>query len=48
LPRLLPHGVHLPLLLLFVPQFAALALLVFWAVRVRLTGWYSRVMPSAA
>lgn len=48
LPRLLPHGVHLPLLLLFVPQFAALALLVFWAVRVRLTGWYSRVTPSAA
>lgn len=41
LPRLLPHGVHLPLLLLFLPQFAVLAVLVFWAARVRFTGWYS-------
>ncbi|HXS22060.1 MAG TPA: hypothetical protein VN735_12570 [Steroidobacteraceae bacterium] len=41
LPRLLPHGVHLPLLLLFLPQFAALGLLVFWAIRVRFTGWYA-------
>jgi uncharacterized membrane protein len=48
LPRLLPHGVHLPLLLLFVPQLAALALLVFWAVRVRFTGWYSHLPSNTA
>jgi uncharacterized membrane protein len=47
LPRLLPHGVHIPLLLLFVPQLAVLALLIFWAVRVRFTGWYSRAAPMA-
>lgn len=41
LPRLLPQGVRPPLLLLFLPQFAALGLLVFWAIRVRFTGWYS-------
>jgi uncharacterized membrane protein len=48
LPRLLPRGVHLPLLVLFVPQLAVLALLIFWAVRVRFTGWYSRAAPSTA
>lgn len=48
LPRLLPHGVHLPLLLLFMPQFAVLALMVFWAVRVRFTGWYGHAAVSAA
>jgi uncharacterized membrane protein len=48
LPRLLPHGAHLPLVLLFLPQFAVLALLVFWAVRVRFTGWYSRMAPTPA
>jgi uncharacterized membrane protein len=49
LPRLLPHGVHVPLLLLFVPQFAALALLVFWAIRVRYTGWWHvRLTPHTA
>jgi len=47
-PRLLPHGVHVPLSLLFVPQLAALVLLVFWAVRVRFTGWYSRTAPTTA
>lgn len=46
LPRLLPHGVHVPLLLLFVPQLAVLALLVFWAVRVRFTGWYAHGLPA--
>lgn len=46
LPRLLPHGVRVPLPLLFVPQLAVLALLVFWAVRVRFTGWYARVPPE--
>jgi uncharacterized membrane protein len=48
LPRLLPHGVRIPLPLLFVPQLAVLALLIFWAVRVRFTGWYSRAAPGAA
>lgn len=48
LPRLLPHGTHLPLSLLFVPQFAVLALLIYWAARVRLTGWYSGAAPTAS
>ena len=47
LPRLLPDDVHVPLLLLFIPQLAALALLVFWAVRVRFTGWYADAAPKA-
>jgi hypothetical protein len=42
LPRLLPPGVRMPLLLLFMPQLAVLALLIFWLIRVRFTGWYSR------
>jgi uncharacterized membrane protein len=46
LPRLLPHDVHVPLLILFVPQLAVLALLIFWALRVRFTGWYSRAVPT--
>lgn len=46
LPRLLPHGVRLPLLLLFMPQLAVLALLIFWAARVRFTGWYSHAAPN--
>jgi uncharacterized membrane protein len=46
LPRLLPHGVRVPLLLLFLPQLAVLALLIFWALRVRFTGWYSRMVPQ--
>jgi uncharacterized membrane protein len=48
LPRMLPRGVHLPLLVLFVPQLAVLALLIFWAARVRFTGWYARAAPSTA
>lgn len=48
LPRLLPHGVHLPLPLLFMPQFAVLALMAFWAIRVRYPGWYGRAAVSAA
>lgn len=48
LPRLLPHGVHVPLSLLFVPQLAVLAVLVFWAVRVRFTRWYSLAEPAIA
>ena len=47
LPRLLPHGMHLPLLLLFVPQLAVLVLLLFWAARVRFAGWYSHPAPTA-
>jgi uncharacterized membrane protein len=48
LPRLLPHGVRVPLPLLFIPQLAVLALLVFWIVRVRFTGWYSHLAPNTA
>jgi hypothetical protein len=40
LPRLLPPGMHVPLLWLFVPQLAALALMFFWIIRVRFMGWY--------
>jgi uncharacterized membrane protein len=47
LPRLLPDGMHVPLPLLFVPQLAVLALLLFWAVRVRLTGWDGRPVRTA-
>jgi uncharacterized membrane protein len=47
LPRLLPDRVHLPLSLLFLPQLAVLALLLFWAVRVRFTGWYGRPIRTA-
>jgi hypothetical protein len=37
LPRLLPDSVHIPLFLLFVPQLSALALLIFWMLRVHFT-----------
>ena len=47
LPRLLPHGMRVPLPLLFVPQLAVLALLLFWAVRVRFTGWYGSLFRTA-
>ena len=40
LPRLLPNTVHVPLFFLFVPQLLALAVLIFWLIRVRLPGWY--------
>jgi uncharacterized membrane protein len=39
-PRLLPNTVHIPLILLFVPQLSSLTVLIFWMVRVRFTGWY--------
>jgi hypothetical protein len=48
LPRLLPHGIHIPVPLLFLPQLAALALLLFWAARVCFTGWYSHAAASSA
>jgi hypothetical protein len=40
LPRLLPKTVHVPLIFLFIPQLSSLALLIFWVIRVRFTGWY--------
>jgi uncharacterized membrane protein len=46
LPRLLPTTVHVPLILLFVPQLTSLALLVFWMIRVRFTGWYKDLTPN--
>jgi hypothetical protein len=45
-PRLLPNTVHLPLLLLFVPQLLSLGVLIFWMVRVRFTSWYKNLMPN--
>jgi hypothetical protein len=42
LPRILPASVHIPLWALFVPQLLVLCLLIFWMVRVRLTGWFQR------
>jgi hypothetical protein len=42
LPKILPTINHLPLLVRFAPQLALLALLMFWLIRVRLTGWYAR------
>ena len=37
--RLLPGPYHVPVAF-FLPQFLPLGLLVFWMIRVRLTGWY--------
>src|SRR5439155_19243872 len=39
-PRLLPNGVHVPLIWLFMPQFIVLGVLFFWLIRVRFTRWY--------
>ena len=41
LARLLPGSYHVPTAF-FLPQFVPLALLGFWLVRVRFTGWYKR------
>jgi len=46
LPRLLPNTMHVPLILLFVPQLSALALVIFWMIRVRFTGWYKDLAPN--
>ena len=46
LPRLLPKTVHVPLILLFVPQLSLLVLLIFWMVRVRFAGWYKDFAPN--
>ena len=40
LPRLLPRTKHIPLIFLFLPQFASLGVLIFWMIRVRFTAWY--------
>jgi uncharacterized membrane protein len=47
-PRLLPNTVHVPLLLLFVPQLSSLGVLIFWMVRVRFTGWYNTELNRAS
>jgi uncharacterized membrane protein len=39
LPRLLPGPMHVATIY-FLPQFVPLALLVFWMIRVRFTGWF--------
>ena len=39
--RLLPGPYHVPPAF-FLPQFLPLGLLIFWMIRVRLTGWYAR------
>ena len=46
LPRLLPNTVHVPLIFLFIPQLSSLAVLVFWMIRVRFTGWYKDLTPN--
>lgn len=46
LPRLLPKTVHVPIFLLFIPQLSALALLIFWMIRVRFTGWHKDFAPN--
>lgn len=38
--RFLPGPYHVPLAF-FLPQFVPLLLLIFWMIRVRLTGWYA-------
>ena len=46
LPRLLPKTMHIPLILLFIPQLSALILMIFWMIRVRFTGWYKGLAPN--
>jgi len=46
LPRLLPGPMRVTFLN-FVPQLLVLALLVFWLIRVRFTGWYATHQPAA-
>ena len=47
LARLLPGPYHVPDAF-FYPQFLPLALLVFWMIRVRLTGWFKNAVPATA
>lgn len=44
--RLVPHSWHVPFGLYFVPQLLVLGFLVFWMIRVRLTGWYGRTTTA--
>lgn len=39
-PRLIPKDVHVPLPLLFMPQFIVFGILLFWLIRVHFTRWY--------
>ncbi|HEX4301203.1 MAG TPA: DUF2306 domain-containing protein [Rhizomicrobium sp.] len=47
LPKVFPGIYHLPLLVLFAPQFLLLGVLAFWIIRVRLTSWYARGAAEA-
>jgi hypothetical protein len=44
LPRLLPGPMHVTTIY-FLPQLVPLGLLIFWMIRVRLTGWYNPDAP---
>jgi hypothetical protein len=46
LPRLLPGAMHVTPIF-FVPQLIPLGLLIFWMIRVRLTGWYKTAEQGA-
>ena len=48
LPKVLPAMHKLPLLVIFAPQFFLLGVLVFWMIRVRLTGWYAQGSAARA
>jgi uncharacterized membrane protein len=48
LPRLLPPTTHIAPIYLFLPQFVPLILLVFWMIRVRLTGWWKQAPAAQA
>jgi uncharacterized membrane protein len=47
LPRLLPGPMHVTTIY-FLPQFIPLALLIFWMLRVRFTGWFKPAAPQPA
>jgi hypothetical protein len=46
LPRLLPPPVHVTTIF-FLPQLIPVGLLIFWMIRVRLTGWYKPELRQA-
>jgi uncharacterized membrane protein len=47
LPRLLPPPVHVTTIF-FLPQLIPVGLLIFWMIRVRLTGWYAHTAIAGA
>jgi len=47
LPRLLPPPVHVTTIF-FLPQLIPIGLLLFWMIRVRLTGWYKHAAIAGA